>query len=192
MIRLYPSEQFKQIEVHKSLKLRYAISNRGRLISFTNEFRDGRELKGSITDGYRIFRYKVHLGEKPINRHLFFYKLIASHFLPKHSDDQAHVIHLDYVRNNDSLGNLKWVTREEFLEHVRKSPHVIQAQKKLLEHNIKSDGKKLTVTQVMHIKKILQNPNRKIGIKRIAKQFGVSEMQISRIKSGENWGYVVV
>jgi len=48
---------------------------------------------------------------------------------------------------------LKWATREEFLEHNRKSPHVIQARKNLLEHNIKSDGRKLTVTKVMRIKK---------------------------------------
>jgi hypothetical protein len=102
------------------------------------------------------------------------------------------VLHLDYVRDNDSLRNLKWATREEFLEHNRKSPHVIQARKNLLEHNIKSDGRKLTVTKVMRIKKMLQNPNRKTRIKMIAKQFGVSEMQIFRIKSGENWGHIVV
>jgi hypothetical protein len=48
------------------------------------------------------------------------------------------------------------------------------------------------VTKVMRIKKMLQNPNRKTRIKMIAKQFGVSEMQIFRIKSGENWGHIVV
>ena len=69
---------------------------------------------------------------------------------------------------------------------------MIQARKNLLEHNIKSDGRKLTVTKVMRIKKMLQNPNRKTRIKMIAKQFGVSEMQIFRIKSGENWGHIVV
>ncbi|TAF70812.1 MAG: hypothetical protein EAZ58_05075 [Flavobacterium sp.] len=192
MIRLYPNEQVKEFDVHESLQLRYAITSRGRLISFKDKIEEGRELKGSTIDGYRIFRYKVNSGEKPVNRHLFFYKLIAEHFIPKQSEDQVHVLHLDYVRDNDSLRNLKWATREEFLEHNRKSPHVIQARKNLLEHNIKSDGRKLTVTKVMRIKKMLQNPNRKTRIKMIAKQFGVSEMQIFRIKSGENWGHIVV
>lgn len=42
----------------------------------------------------------------------------------------------------------------------------------------------------MLIKKMLADPKRKTRQKMIARQFGVSEMQISRIKSGENWGNV--
>ena len=192
MIRLYPNEQVKEFDVHESLQLRYAITSRGRLISFKDHLEEGRELKGSMIDGYRIFRYKVNNCEGPTNRHLFIYKLIANHFIPKQSEDQVHILHLDYVRDNDSLRNLKWATREEFLEHNRRSPHVIQARKNLLAHNIKSDGRKLTSTNVIRIKKMLQNPNRKTRIKMIAKLFGVSEMQIFRIKSGENWGHIVV
>ncbi|MFT7352689.1 MAG: hypothetical protein ACI9XR_002476 [Flavobacterium sp.] len=29
-------------------------------------------------------------------------------------------------------------------------------------------------------------------MKMIAKQFGVSEMQIARIRSGENWGHITI
>ena len=32
--------------------------------------------------------------------------------------------------------------------------------------------------------------NRKTRLKMIAKQFGISEMQVHRIKTGENWSYV--
>ena len=85
MIRLYPNEQVKEFDVHESLQLRYAITSRGRLISFKDRIEDGRELKGSTIDGYRIFRYKINSGEKPVNRHLFFYKLFAEHFILKHS-----------------------------------------------------------------------------------------------------------
>jgi uncharacterized protein YjcR len=45
---------------------------------------------------------------------------------------------------------------------------------------------------VIHIKKLLAKPNRTTRLKMIAKQFGVSEMQISRIKSGENWSHIKV
>ena len=78
------------------------------------------------------------------------------------------------------------------LEHGRRSPHVIQAKKNLIEFNKNNDGRKLSVTKVIHIKKILANPNRKTRIKMIAKQFGVSEMQIARIRSGENWGHITI
>ena len=44
----------------------------------------------------------------------------------------------------------------------------------------------------MRIKKMLANPNRKTRLRLIAKQFGISEMQLYRIKSGENWGHVEI
>jgi len=40
------------------------------------------------------------------------------------------------------------------------------------------------------LKKIINNPQRKTRLKIIAKQFGISEMQLYRIKRGENWASV--
>ena len=37
-------------------------------------------------------------------------------------------------------------------------------------------------------RKKLLDPNRRTRLKVLAKQFGVSEMQLHRIKTGENWG----
>jgi predicted DNA binding protein len=51
---------------------------------------------------------------------------------------------------------------------------------------------KLTYAQAVILKKKLLDPNRKTRIKVLAKQFGVSEMQLYRIKSGENWGDIKV
>ena len=192
MIRISPNEEFREIIIEDKLKLRYAISNKGRLISFVKDMKFGRELKGGTADGYKLFKYKIIKDGKVSNKHLFFSKLIAEFFIPKSSEDQTFVLHLDRKRDNDDYRNLKWATREEMIEHSRKSPFVIQARKKLLEHNIKSDGRKLTVTKVMLIKKILSKPEQKTRLKMIAKQFGVSEMQIRRIKSGENWGHIIV
>jgi len=191
-VRFYPQEVFKEIEINESLRLRYAISNRGRLLSFANDMKLGRILKGSKTDGYRVFKYKIYDDKKIYNKHLFFYKLIAQNFLEKTSEDQIYVLHLDRVRDNDDIKNLRWATREEMMEHARKSPFVIQARINLIEHNIKADGRKLTVTKVIHIKKLLAKPNQTTRLKMIAKQFGVSEMQIRRIKSGENWAHIKI
>jgi hypothetical protein len=192
MVRLYASEKFKEIPIDAPLRKRYAVSNYGRLMSFTETFEDGIILKGGKADGYRIMRYKIRVDKKEINKHIFLYKLVAEYFIPKTSEDQKHVLHLDRARDNDNHKNLKWATREEWLEHSRNSPHVIAARKKLVEHNIKSDGAKLTVTQVMLLKKRLLDPNRKTRIKILAKQYGVSEMQLQRIKTGENWGHIKV
>jgi DeoR/GlpR family transcriptional regulator of sugar metabolism len=43
---------------------------------------------------------------------------------------------------------------------------------------------------VKSIKKTLNDKNRKVTIKKLAEKFGVSEMTMYRIKSGENWGRV--
>ncbi|UPT71755.1 MAG: NUMOD4 domain-containing protein [Flavobacterium sp. JAD_PAG50586_2] len=192
MIRLYAGEEFREIETDFPLKFRYAVSNRGRLISFTDNFNDGNLLKGSYSDGYKGFRYGKTENGKRIYKTLFIYKLVAQLFIKKHSEDQQYVLHLDYVRDNDSVKNLRWATYEEKMAHYRKSPHVINSKMKLIEHNIKADGRKLTSTNVIHLKKLLNNPNNKTRIKMLAKQFGISEMQVNRIKRGENWGHIKV
>jgi hypothetical protein len=192
MFRQFPGEEFKEIVIAEGLKMKYSISNRGRMVSYEQTFENARLLKGSTADGYRIFRYKKQIDGKIFNKHVFIGKLIAKHFLPTVKEEETFVLHLDYVRDNDDFRNLKWATRAEMLEHGRRSPHVIQAKKNLIEFNKNNDGRKLSVTKVIHIKKILANPNRKTRIKMIAKQFGVSEMQIARIRSGENWGHITI
>jgi hypothetical protein len=191
-IRIYPNEQFKEIELDYSLKLRYAISNKGRLISFSENIEDCRLLKGSLSDGYPTFSFRIKKDGKTVSKCLFLYKLVAHYFIPKQSEEQTYVLHLDYIRNNDDVNNLCWATKAEMLEHWNKSPKVIQARKNLIEQNLKADGRKLTTTKVMVIKTILSRPNQKTRLKMIAKQFGVSEMQIRRIASGENWGHVKI
>ena len=63
---------------------------------------------------------------------------------------------------------------------------------KVREIKLKTDGPKLTITRVKHLKKILNDPERKTRLKILAKQLGISEMQVSRIKRGENWGHIKV
>ncbi len=191
-IRVYPNEVFKEIIIEDKLRLRYAVSNKGRMVSFSDDINFGRELKGSFTDGYKMFKYKIYTDGKIKNKHLFICKLVAEYFISKTSEEQTYVLHLDRIRDNDDFKNLRWATREEMLDHSKKSPFVKQAKLNLVEHNLKADGAKLTVTKVMRIKKLLANPNSKTRLKMIAKQFGVSEMQISRIKSGENWSQVKI
>lgn len=192
MIRLYPQEVFKQVIIDYPLRLKYAVSNRGRLASYVDEVENGNILIGGKADGYKTLRYLIREDGKVRSKTLFMFRLIAEFFIPKTSEDQKYVLHLDYVRDNDNLNNLKWATYDEMLAHGRKSPHVLEARRKLLELNIKSDGRKMTVTKVIYLKKLLKDPNRKTRLKMLAKQFGISEMQVSRIKSGENWGHIKV
>jgi len=198
--KLYISEteKFIELELDDELQLRYAISNFGRLVSFTKSIEYGRVLNGSITEGYRIFRYRIRLGKKILYKHRFFHRLVAENFLEKPSEEQTYVLHLDHNLSNDVVGNLKWATKQEMLDHQQTNPKVLKARKisgkRIVAYNKKRGvvGNKLTSTQVIHIKKLLAKPNRKTRLKMIARRFGISEMQLYRIKTGENWGHVKI
>ena len=196
MLRFYPSEIFKELELEQGLQRRYAISNYGRLVSFINQIEEGQFVKGSKQDGYKIWRYRYRDANNKVRyKHKFFYKLVAEYFIPKTSDEQIYVLHLNRNRSIDHVENLQWATKSEMLEHSKRSPFVIKAREKhLLElkENQKHKGNKLTSTEVMLLKKILFNPNRKTRLKIIAKQFGITEMQLHRIKTGENWGHITI
>lgn len=192
MTEAFFNEKFKEIILDDSTKLRYAISNYGRLISFADNIADGRILKGGITNGYRILRYVIYKDGKSLFRHKMIYRIVAEQFLEKTSDDQTFVLHLNRNRSNDHVNNLRWATKAEMLQHSKDSPYVQEAKKKLIEHRIQADGQKLTSTKVMHLKKLLADPNRRTRMKMIAKQFGVSTMTLYRIKTGENWGHIKI
>ncbi len=193
MIRLYPQEEFREVKIEFPTVYRYAISNRARIIGFTNSIEDGKLLNGSYSQGYKTLRFNTKNSEgKWVGKTLFVYKLVAELFVPKPSEESIYVIHLDYSRDNDMVSNLRWATKEEAQEHRRKNPNVINIGAKVRAYKLQADGRKLTSTKVMHLKKLLNDPDRKTRIKMLAKQFGISEMQISRIRRGENWGHIKV
>jgi hypothetical protein len=190
MVRIFPNEIFIEISSEYTLKFRYAISNYGRLISFTNDFNDGRLLKGSLNQGFRAFYFKAVVDGKKVNRQFFFYNLVGQYHVTKPHPEANYIIHLDHNKENDHYTNLRWVTHQERIQHYKTSPAVISARAKLIAHNKQRDGPKLTETRVKLLKRKLLDPNRKTRLKVLAKQFGISEMQLYRIKSGENWGHV--
>ena len=118
------------------------------------------------------------------------HRLVAAYFLPAPRPDQTIVAHLDYNKLNNSVTNLRWMNQEEHSLHQSKNPKVI-AEKKWRKYKQKprAKGMKLTSSQVIHIKLQLR---RKKPAKQIARQFGISEMQVWRIKSGENWSSVKI
>ena len=97
------------------------------------------------------------------------------------------MIHANHNKLDNKSSNLKWATQEEVAVHQQNSPAKI-AYKKV--QAARSNGLKLNATQVKTIKKVLRDPKRKQTFKQLADKYGVSEMTLYRIKSGENWGKV--
>ena len=189
MIQLFHDEKWKEFKLERASRCHYAITNYGRLISFNDKIKDGKVLKCCTFDGYKLFRYKICKDKTVIHRNMFFHRLVATHFLQDKSDDKIFVLHLDHCKSNNQINNLKWATKEEWKEHTRKNPRVIKAKENNAENPI---GRKLTSTQVMLIKKKLLDPERKTRLKIIARKYGVTEMTLHRIRTGENCGHINV
>ena len=186
MIKKLPGELWKPMQFlgSKTLRNRYALSTQGRIASYKEDIvKDGKLLNGSLTTGYRTLN--LH---RPGNQGtLYIHREIAKLYLKRPSAKHKYVIHKNHNKLDNAVKNLKWATLEEMIEHQQHSPAKI-AYKKVQAN--RTEGLKLNAKQVKGIKKILTDKNRKITIKKLAEQFGVSEMTMYRIKSGENWGRI--
>ncbi len=188
MIKSFWNEEWKEIKFEEgALQKKYAISNYGRIVSYLTTPEEGTLIKGGKLRGYATLPVRPHGKSKTFYVH----KLVAQYFIDNDRPDATFVIHLDHNKNNNYTENLKWCTKEEVFEHQKDNPIVIEARKKQKGRR-KDEGHKLTSTEVIRLKKKIFDPKRKSRLKIIAKQFGISEMQLYRIKSGENWGHIKV
>lgn len=168
---------------------RYDVSNYGRLRSFQSSVSarqdtlsaNGTIIKGSVIQGYRSLN--IRSDGKTLNRYV--HKLVAEHFIVRQRPDQTFVIHLDHDKQNNHYQNLKWVTKEEMIEHNRNNPSLRNRPITRQTSNYK-----LTESKVKIIKKLLRNDKNRL--KMIAKQFGITHTQLNRIRSGENWKHVTL
>jgi len=163
---------------------KYAVSNAGRFASYQDDIFKGELLNGSVLEGYKVFRMRINKKPKTFMLHQF----VAECFCKKKSHLHNKVIHLNYIKLDNKASNLAFVTYKQMLAHHKENPNMIAArgQKTFGE----SKGHKLTTSKVLKIKKMLDNPKRKLLLKEIATNFNISEMQLYRIKRGENWGHV--
>lgn len=154
---------------------KYEVSNFGRVKSYCQDQEKGKLLKPSKIGGFYVVSLKV----KGKSRHFLVHKLVAEAFVSKENDSDEVVIHLDWDKTNNYYKNLKWVSKNECYQRMHKK----------LQEERKKKGKvvtysKLKAEEVALIKSMLA---RGVKQKLIAKMFCVSEMQITRIKKGENW-----
>ena len=179
MIRSYWNEQWKTIDFDDNIaeNEKFKISNYGRIINCKGEKEF--EVKKSYINGYQNLPLRQKKNGKSTSRYV--HRLVARHFLEQ--NDGIYVIHLNYDKTDNRVENLKWATKEEKENHQFSNPdHKTRIRKPV--------NAKLTETKVKLIKRKINDPNRRTRMKMIAKQFGISEMQLYRIKSGENWGSV--
>ncbi len=184
-VKMLPNEVWKDLPNHEAkgpVWYKYAISNHGRVVKYNKRIADGFILQLSRQANYPIWRKKLN-GEYYT---ALIHRLVAKHFLPKPKAAQKFIIHLDHNYENNKYTNLKWATQDEVTAHNKKNPRVKAALKRRKDFPTQK-GAKLDVRKVLAIKKMLKE---KKTLKAIATKFGVSDMQIHRIKTKENWAHV--
>jgi hypothetical protein len=163
----------------------YAISSHGRLVKYKGKLDDGEILKCSMQEGYPIWRSRKN-GE---HYHALLHRLVAKHFLPKPGAKQNIIIHINFKKTDNHYKNLKWATQTEAIAHQQNSPAVKKLRKYMRDNPGDANNAKLTVDKVKQVKRMLKDGK---TLKFIAAKYKVSDMQIHRIKTGENWSSVKI
>ena len=158
---------------------RYEVSNYGRVRSYCYDKDNGKILRPGLTKGFHTVTFKTNGKKKTFLVH----KLVAIMFVEKESDNQIIVIHIDWNKRNNYLKNLKWVTRDAAYERIMpRLQEINKIKNKGIVRNSKLKPEDVKVLKGMLDKGVKQNV--------IAKLFSISEMQVTRIKRGENWGKI--
>jgi len=159
---------------------RYEISNYGRIKSYAIDSTNGKILKCGKVKGFQVVTLKTNGKSKSACVH----KLLAELWIGKPSEQHKYVTHIDSNLNNNHISNLKWLTDEELKAHY--SNYFI------IKYNKPSFQKVITKNKISEKDVVLLKSMLKRGIRQsvIAKLFSISEMQVVRIKRGENWGHV--
>ena len=134
--------------------------------------------------------YEADRKSRCVYWHSLVHRLVAEHFIKKTSKKQTIASHIDFNKNNNSAVNIAWMTKEENLAHQKNNPNIIAAfEKRKLQNPETFSSSKLKTKQVVEIKLLLAQLNK---VSELAKKFKVSETQIRRIKSGENWSGISI
>lgn len=118
------------------------------------------------------------------------HKAVAELFLdPPEDQNKKFLIHKDFDKENNYMDNLAWASQEELNTRAKRHPkNVLYAFKKqFMDLKPVTGNAKLSEAEVLAIKKRLKKGD---TLRKLARRFHVTDMQIHRIKTGENWGHV--
>jgi hypothetical protein len=160
------------------LRSTFLISNLGRVKSISTNRKTPRLLKGYKNMGYHAIPTRKKDGKNTL---VYVHKLVAKLFVPN-PEGYAKIVFKDYDRGNCKASNLKWVSEKDYLKYRKK----FQRSAYYYNPNHKPNAK-LSATDVIRLRKMVNDPNRKTRYKIIAKQFGINIGTLFAIKRGDSW-----
>lgn len=152
----------------------YKISDKGNVYSAkTNK---NLSLNRITKDGYN----HVAIRKDGKAHNLKIHRIVAKHFIPN-PENKPTVNHIDGNKQNNSVSNLEWATREENMQHAYKLG--LKKMHKGCEHA----SSKLTAEQVAEIKQTYKRYKKGFGSVALAKKYGVESSTILRIVQGKRY-----
>jgi hypothetical protein len=157
----------------------YEADNEGNIWSMQHNWRGyGPRVLTALQDKNGYLKVRLSINGKRINRKI--HRLVCLAFHGQPSPEKPLVRHLDGNKHNNSPDNLCWGSHQEN-EHDA----VLNGEKASGERNGFS---KLTEIKVKEIKAMLSNG---VSQRKIAKQYGISQRNVSLINQGKGWRSVV-
>lgn len=163
-----------------------ALGNGIRNIAKKTELRKNRDV---LVQKRKKLNHRIDK-KRVINLGILKHKAVAELFLDApENEDQKFIIHKDFDKENNKVENLAWASQEELNDRYQKHPKNIlfSFRKQFMEERPVVGSSKLSENEVLTIKKRLKKGD---SLRKLAQRFKVSDMQIHRIKTGENWGHV--
>lgn len=126
--------------------------------------------------GYLVFDFRRR-GGKCVHVH----RLVAEAFIPN-PENKPQVNHINGNKSDNRAENLEWVTNGENQIHAYKNGF----KKGNFEHH----NSKLTLEQVLYIKKNCIKGSKEFGYQSLAKKFNVNHKTIQQILEGKSYRYI--
>ena len=172
-------KQIKEFPDYEVSDEGYVRSNRVPIDGRKNRLQPGHLLKqGTMKQGYKVV---VLYSPGTTKRHTrTVHRLVALAFIPN-PDNLSDVAHRDGKPANNAVGNLRWSTHADNQNDMRKHG--------TMQDGEKSCTAKLSAEQVLEIRQRAAATGRGAGIV-LAKEFGVSRAQISRLIRNRRWRHL--
>jgi hypothetical protein len=157
--------------------LDYQVSNLGRIKSFKKH--NGYNIKIlKLNEDVYGYLY-VNLYRNKLENKRTVHRLVLLTFKPILNPNDFQINHIDGNKKNNNTSNLEWCTGSENILHAFKIGLINKM------YGLKNPSCKLTKDKVIQIRFLLKEGI--LSQLEIGKLFGVSQIQISRIKLRKNW-----
>ena len=161
----------------------YEVNNLGIIRSVERLDNSGHKRKSKILglvadrDGY----IKVHLCLQGKARYHFVHRIVATAFIDN-PERLPQINHKDENKANNKVENLEWCTAKYNINYGKRNILVSESL-----YGEKAHSSKITQKDVDKIRKQYESRSKENNMKKLAKQYGISESQVWRIINNKRW-----